>query len=199
MTTDALAVPHILAGIDDDIEQDLRDMEDARRQAMAALLFRRVRGKEVAIGSLRAAMEFELAAIRECYERQIAPLAADVARITSVIETIAELTPWGKKKSAESPYGVYGVRDSAPTVECVDRQALTVWAATERPEVVRMKITLPLAAAKERFTDAELNELATGDIEWGAFKGTIALDAPLPAGVAIVPAKRVPYAKSKAA
>ena len=133
--------------------------------------------------------------IRECYERQIAPLSADVARLTGVIEVIAELTPWAKKKSAETPYGVYGVRESTPTVECVDRHALTVWAATERPDIVRMKITLPLAEAKERFTDAELDAFATGDIEWGAFKGTIALDAPLPAGVAIVPAKRIPYAK----
>ena len=74
MTTDSLVVPHILAGIDDDIEQDLRaigveltpgveqDMEDARRQAMAALLFRRIRGRARTIGTLRDAMELELAA-----------------------------------------------------------------------------------------------------------------------------------------
>jgi hypothetical protein len=211
MTTDALAVTHILTGIDDDIDQDLRaigveltpgveqDMEDSRRQAMAALLFRRIRGRELAIGTLRDAMELELAAIRECYERQIAPLAADVAQITGVIEEIAQLTTWGKKKSAETPYGIYGVRESEATVECTDRQALTVWAATAIPALVRMKVTLPYAAAVERFTETELNELATGDVEWNAVKKQLDPNGDLPPGVARVPAKKVPYAKPRAA
>lgn len=205
--TDEAQPQHVLVGIDDDIVSDLRalgieltpdverDMEESRRQAMVALMFRRVRANTVAIETLEAARALEQTAIDACYERQIAPLAAAVKILLGSIEAVADMTPWGKKKSAETPYGTYGVRESAATVECADREALTQWARTNRPALVRVVATLSYVDARERFTEEEMKDLAKLDVAWGDFKKTLALDDELPPGVLEVPAKRVPFAK----
>jgi len=204
---EAVAQEHVLAGIDDDIANDLRaigvelvpdvekNMDDSHRQAMAAMLFRRVRGIERAITTLREARNIELTGIAECYERQMAPLVAQSARLLGFVEVLAEHTPWGKKKSAETPYGTYGVTNKGATVALVDSPRATEWAKANEPQLVRVVATLPLSDAMERFSTEELSQLAKIELQWGELKKTLSPDGELPPGVQKVDAKIVPYAK----
>lgn len=120
---------HPLAGIDEDIEADLaalgisltpdieRELEQERRIAMAATLFRRAQG-----------------------------MSADLAE-------------------------------------------------TERPERVRVTVTMPLTEALAYFTETELERSASIEVEWNKLKPTLDPEQPLPPGVSLVPARREPYAK----
>jgi hypothetical protein len=193
------APTHILAGIDDDMDADLaalgitlspdveRALDQAHREAMAATLLRRMQRNAKEREEIARTMELQIEQIRVHYERRLAPLEVTYARLESFVLTLAELTEWGKKKSAATPFGTFGVRTSAATVERVDEAALVAWAATEKPELVRITAALPLSQARELFTDAELSTLKRS-VEWGALKKTLSPDGTLPPGVRAVPA-----------
>lgn len=201
------APAHPLAGLDDDVEADLaaigiqltpdveRALEQERRIAMAAALFRRAMRVRAELAETERAMGLELDMVRAHYERQMAPRRAVEARLLTFIQTLAELTPWGKKKSHATPYGTFGVKDYAPTVELKDREALLAHMKTDRPGLVRVTVTMTYGEALEYFTDEELARTATLDVEWGKLKGVLDVAQPLPPGVALVPARREAYAK----
>jgi hypothetical protein len=197
--------PHFLAGIDDDVTADLRaigieltpDVEraidDPHREAMAAMLLRRAGGIARELAATQAAMDLELRAIREHYERAMAPLRTHYTRVIGFVQTLAEITEWTSKKSRVTPFGSYGVKDSRATVECTDRAAVTAWAIGERPDVVRVVATLPLTDARERFSDSEIAAQKT-EVEWGKLKPTLDVEGQLPPGVVRVEAKREAFA-----
>lgn len=198
---------HPLAGIDDDVEQDLaavgitltpnveRDLQQERRIAMAAALFRRVQRVQAELAETERAMTLELDMVRAHYERQMAPRRAVVTRLLAFIESLAELTPWGKKKSHATPYGTFGVKDYAPTVERTDAEALLAAMKADRPGLVRVTVTMTYGEALEYFTDEELARTAKMDVEWGKLKALLDVEQPLPPGVRLVPARREAYAK----
>jgi hypothetical protein len=199
---------HPLAGIDEELDAELaamgveltpgveEAMAEERRQGMAAVLLRRAGREDAAIAELQGTMELQLAAIRACYERQIAPHAARRDRYLQHVELVAELTPWKKRKSAITPFGTYGVRDTSATVEVTDRKALAEHALTALPGFVRIDLQLPLAEAKERFSDDEIKQRGKVDVEWGKLKSTLDVDGTLPPGVIKVDAARTAYAKA---
>lgn len=199
---------HILAGIDDDVTQDLaaigitltpgveQTLAPDHRQAMAARLFRRIRAIRHEIAETERTMRLELDMVTAHYERQLAGPRRTVALLLGFIETLAELTPWGKVRSFKTPHGTYGVRAKPSKVEQQDGAALLAWAATTRPEFVRFVGKIPLAVARERFTDDELQSFGAFEVEWGKLAKTLdpKRPDPLPPGVALVAGVELPYA-----
>lgn len=200
---------HPLAGIDDDLAADLatvgvtltlgveREVGPSQREAMAALLLRRAGGIERAVATLDAACDLELAAIRAHYGRKTAALLAQRDRLVGYVQVIAEVTEWKKKKSVETPYGTFGVKDTAPTVRCEDDAALLAWAQEQRPEVVRVTAALSLSEARQFLTDEEIAGHKTA-VEWGKLKATLEPDGALPPGVVKVEGSRTAFAKPAA-
>jgi hypothetical protein len=203
---EAPAPTHILAGIDEDIEADLAaigvnltpgaevEMENARRQAYAALLFRRVQKLRREIRETEQARDLELGMVRAHYERQITRPRAAVATLLDFIATLARLTVWGKKRSHATPYGTFGVRKASATVQVTDEAAALAWARTEQPEMVRVTIALPLDEARQFFTDDEIDKHKVS-LEWGKLKKTLSPEAEtLPPGVVKVDGGDEPFA-----
>lgn len=199
-------ISHVLAGIDDDVEQDLaaigislapeieRDLDDERRQAMAAVLLRRAGSVEGELRSVQRTMELEIAAITAHYERRMAPLRRSLSTFLDVVAELARLTVWRKRKSHETPYGAFGVKDKAATVKLVDPGAALAWARVERQDVVRVVVSLPLAEARQHFTDEEIARGGKVELEWGKLKATLSPGGMLPPGVEGVAAVREPFA-----
>lgn len=185
---------HFLAGIDDDVEQDLaaigialtpdveRSMENAHRQAMAAVLFRRIQRITAGLSETQRTMDLELAMVRAHYERQMVPGREKVKSLLGFIQILAELTPWGKKRSHETPYGTFGVKKKPASVALADESATLGWARAERPECVRVAITLSLTEALQYFTSAEIEKQKVS-LEWGKLKATLEDAHTLPPGV----------------
>lgn len=197
---------HPLAGLDDDLEQDLAvigveltpgaetAMEDARRQAYAAVLFRRVRSLQQQIAETASARDLEIEMVHAHYERQLAGPRKAVLAFLSFIETLALLTTWGKKRSCATLHGTFGVRKKAPTVELSDDAQALAWAREVHPELVRVTVSLSLVEAREVFTDADLAKHKMS-LEWGKLKATLTPDEALPPGVVAVDGGDEPFAK----
>lgn len=197
---------HPLAGLDEDLEQDLavigvtltpdaeQAMEDSRRQAYAAVLFRRVRALQREIAETAQARDLEVEMVHAHYERQLAGPRAKALAFLSFIENLAQLTTWGKKRSHATPYGTFGVRRKAPTVELQDDAQSLAWAKTERPELVRVTVSLSLVEARQFFTDAEIAKHKVA-LEWGKLKASLSPDGDLPPGVTAVSGGDEPFAK----
>lgn len=203
------SVPHILVGIDDDVVQDLRaigieltpdverELENARREAMAARLLRHAGEISEELMQAEEAHQLELQMIQASHERRIAPLRGRYATLVGFVQTLAELTiePGAKKKSRSTPWGDFGVTDRKATVQVVDRAAATIYYAGIAPEFVTAKLSLSLAEARERFSDAEIAERGSLDLAWGEVKKTLTPDGTLPPGIETVPATREAFAK----
>jgi hypothetical protein len=197
-------VPHPLAEIDDDVTADLaamgitltpdveRSLDDPHRQAMAALLLRRMQQNQAKRDALIAAKELTMLGIEAHYDRQAAPLDAEYLRLERFVETLAEITAWGKKRSASTPFGSYGIRTRSATVECPDPAATLAYAVAAAPEFVRVAASLPLPQARESFSESELAGMKQS-LEWGKFKPTLDVDGTLPPGVVAIPARREPF------
>jgi hypothetical protein len=204
---DAAPPVHPLFGIDDDIEADFAAIgieftHDAERaatraqlEASASLALRRIVGAERELDRLHATMDLQMQAIRFSYERQMAPVRARHAQLTRYVETLAELTPWGKKKSADTPFGSFGVKDFSASVAVEDGDILTEHAVAHIPGFVTVAITMPLSEAREHFTAEEIESRGTVKVEWGALKKTLGPSKEVPPGVTVVPARREAFAK----
>lgn len=168
----------------------------AQQQAAATMAMRVMRAIQRDIDTADEGLRLEKQALDQMAERQVAPLKSRLAAYRRYVETVAELMEWGKKKSHDSPYGTFGVRDKAAGVDCTDRAALATWAATVKPEFAEYEITLPLAQAREYFTETELVAMGADlDVKWSELKKTLDPSGDLPPGVVKVEAARTPFAK----
>lgn len=201
---------------DDDIRRDLEAigveldggssvdliarMAASKRHATAALFLRLGAEHEAEIAKLADAKRDEMAIIAAHYDRRIEAERRAVEHFQRIVQEIATIAmesgDFGKKKSASTPYGEFGVRDKSATVELSDSAALLAHLTAEAPAFVKVKPTLSLEDARERFTDAELAD-AKLEPAWSLVKAELCRDlgGPLPPGVTLVPASRTAYAK----
>lgn len=183
-------------GIDVSAPQSLA-ME--QRRAMASMFLRRAALARREAQQLEGARDMEIALIEMHYAGQIGRATDRARACEAAVESLAEIAreagDFGKKKSASTPFGSFGFRETSETPELADVAALTQYAAAHEPEYVKATVTLPLVEARERFTDKELVERGALAVQWGEFKKTLDLDEALPPGVAVKPATRTFFAK----
>lgn len=167
----------------------------AQQQATLTLVMRRMSAIQKGLDTQDEACRLEVEAITDLYAMQTRHERARLEEFKRFALNIAEGMEWGKKKSHDSPYGTAGVRDAKATVECTDRNALSLWAVANMPSLVEMELTLPLALASERFTSVEMAEFGEPDVKWKDLKAFIDPEQELPPGVTLVPAARTPFVK----
>ena len=165
----------------------------AQQQAAATFGMKVMRGIQHDIDRITEARDMEIAGIRAMADMDAAPLVARLARYRTWVLTLAELIEWGKKKSHDSPFGSFGVRDTKATVKCESRADTAAYVAVHAPEFARVELTLPLTEARERFTEDEITALGELDVAWNEYKITLDAEQPLPPGVVKVPAARTPF------
>lgn len=167
----------------------------AQQQAAATMAMRRMRAIQRDIERIEDARDLEKQAIEDMAANELRPLRARLDESRRYVETLAELMEWGRKKSHDSPYGSFGVRDSEAKLDCTDRVTLATWASKHAPQFARVEMTLPLTVAAERFSAPELAEMGELDVEWSEMKKALHPDGELPPGVVKVAAVRTPYVK----
>lgn len=208
------AEPSWLVDIDDDIRLDLEAigvniasdlsstdliarMAASKRQATAALFLRLAAEHEAEASKQDANKRDEMMVIAAHYDRRILAERRQRDHFLRVVEDLARVSmdagDFGKKKSASTAWGEFGVRDKKASVQLVDPTALVAHLAEHRPEFVRVKTTLPLSDARQYLSPSELEE-AKMEPAWSLVKGKIDPDGTLPPGVEKIPASRTPFA-----
>lgn len=210
-----------LEGIDDDIIGDLAAVgitirstkevgtdpshtealvDSAAQRATIAALYLRLAGESNAeIERHKAAMMLQVELITAHYERLMAPAARRRDGFLRQVENLALIAgmegDFGKrKKSAETPFGSFGYKDTDATVALDDSDALCKHLVVEDPTRIRVIVKLPLDEAREYLNETELAETKMEPL-WGEYKKTLSPDGELPPGVKKVAAARTPFAK----
>lgn len=172
---------------------------DAVQRATAASLFLRLAGvEELALAQLRETMMAQVEVITAYYERQMDKHATRRAMFTRFVEAIARdaaaAGDFGKKKSANTPFGQFGVSDKSASVVVSDTAALLAHLTANAPQFVRVETKLSLDEAREILTPSVLDASDLVPL-WGELKKTLTAEGELPPGVERVAAQRVPFAK----
>lgn len=206
-TEDGFALPDL----DEELKSDLaavgidlsapRDLAQEQREAAAAILLRLICKRDEQIANLQRTMELELDLVRNHYARLIAKPKSDRDGFVRHVEMLAELSAtlkgFGKKKSATTPFGSFGIRHSSATVEMQDASALLEHLKTADPTKVKVTATLPLNEAREYLSESELAKTKM-EPKWAEVKASLDPNGTLPPGVAKVPEREVPFAKPEA-
>lgn len=174
-------------------------LEAPQRQAAASMLLRRAALARREAAKLEAARDAEIALIEMHYAAEIGRQEARARQLEDAVTQIAEIAreagDFGKKKSASTPFGTFGFRETAATVELEDASQALAFAREHAPECVKADLTLPLTEAREYFTDDELAARNALSLKWGEFKKTLDPEEALPPGVKVKPASREFFAK----
>lgn len=210
MSETALATeaPFTLDGIDDDIRADLiavgvdlanpDRLAQQQREAAAALFLRHICSRDQQIANLQEAMEMEIELVSRHYGRLIAKPKSERESFVRHVEMLAELSAlqkgFGKKKSASTPYGSFGIRHAGATVECIDAAKLLEHLKATDPSKVKVTAVLPLNEARDYLSESELAKTKM-EPKWADVKASLNPDGELPPGVAKVPESEVPFAK----
>lgn len=200
-----MGVEPVVEGLDDEFVTTLNALgvtvgeeaaaDSAQQQMAATTAMRTMRAIQRDIDVADEARNLEKQAIDLMCESQLAPLRARLTAYRAYVENVSALIEWGKKKSHDTPYGTFGVRDAGAKVDCTDRVALAEWATVHAPQFVRVELTVPLKDAKERFSEQEIADMGELDVLWNEIKGTLSPDGELPPGVTLVEPSRTPYVK----
>lgn len=152
-----------------------REATIAQQQASITAALRVMRAIERDRAEIREARRLERDSISQIEARELAPLDTRYAAYERWVLMVAELIEWPKRKqSHDTPYGSFGVRKMAATVELVDEAKTLAWAMIERPDMIKTKQVL----------------------SWGELKKTLdASEDVLPDGVERIEAKAVAYVK----
>lgn len=174
------------------------DLEQSQREAAAAILLRlMVRGDDE-IARLTEAMDLELELIRTHYAGLLETPQRRQAECQRHIECLAEVSAlrggFGKKKSASTPYGSFGIRHAAATVELSDSDALLAHLKESDPARVKVTAVFPLTEAREYLSETELAKTKM-EPKWSDVKASLDPEKELPPGVSKVPAVDSPFAK----
>jgi phage host-nuclease inhibitor protein Gam len=205
------AEPFTLDGIDDDIRADLIAvgvdlanpdlLAQQQREAAAALFLRHICVRDQRIADLERSMELEIDLVTRHYARLIAKPTQERAAFVRQVELMAELSAvqkgFGKKKSASTPFGTFGIRHSGATVELTDAAALLEHLKASDPTKVKVTAVLPLNEAREYLSPEELAKTKM-EPRWSDVKATLDPEGELPPGVAKVPETVTPFAKPEA-
>lgn len=167
----------VLAELQPDLSLEIgkeQDATTAQQQASATAALRVMRAIERDRAEIREARRLERDSISQIEARELAPLNAKYDALERWVSMLAELIQWGKKKSHDTPYGVFGIRSYAATVKLVDDEKAIAWVkeATNR-------------SADFVHTMESLN--------WKELKKVIDVDGELPAGVERIEATIKPY------
>jgi len=198
----------VLPDIDEDIRADFAargidlangdTLEQTQREAAAALLLRLIIRKDDEIARLTETMDLEIDLVRSHYARLIAKPKSDRAGFERHVHNLAEISAtlkgFGKKKSASTPFGSFGIRQSSATVEVTDAAALLEHLKANDPAKVKVVATMPLNEAREYLSPTELAKTKM-EPRWAELKATLSPDGELPPGVAKVPETTTAFAK----
>lgn len=176
------------------------ELDQAHRDGLASLLMRRQAEALAALTQEKQSRDLEVRMIAHRYEVAITRHVERIAQLEAAVQALAWQTKeanayTGKKKSRDVGAGTYGYRSYAAAVTCTDEAAYIAWAEGHAPETLRVKVTMPLAEAREYLTRDELasvrREVIKADVA-----ALIATDrAALPPGWVEVPAHDEFYAK----
>lgn len=184
----------------DGAADDFAALEQAKREALAAMLLRRVAQRDRELEAAQSAFELEVQILTQHYDRRMAGARRDREACIRFVEHLALLSAeqggFGRKKSADTPWGTFGIRERGASVECTDKDALIKHYAQTNPLLVSVTAKLPLSRAKLLMSEGEI---AAAKVEpvWNAIKKTLDPNGTLPPGVVKVEPMRVAYAEPR--
>lgn len=170
--------PWSWAAADEDIADDLRRLgvtlpdtidaatfDQARRDQLASMFLRRAAEEIAEMQQLSSSCAAEMQFVESRYAEQIARCDRRADMLGRAVRAIAANTKEaggyaGKKKSRDVGAGSYGYKTYTGGPELQDGAAFVEWAKEHARGAVRVKLTLTLEEAGERFTPSELAELS---------------------------------------
>lgn len=142
---------------------DVASFDQARRDAIASRLMTFMAEESSAMEAIEESHTRERELLAHRYDMQIQRHARRFDELRLAVEAIAAATKeakgFVKKKSRDVGAGTYGFRTSSAAPALQDEAAYLVWAEDVAPQTLRVKLTMPLARAKEYLTTDELKDV----------------------------------------
>jgi hypothetical protein len=174
------------------------DMDRRQREVEASIFLRLAAEATDELNELSRVMFAQIDVVKAHYERKMSSLRTKRDGFTRQVEHLAllaiEAGDFGKKKSADTPYGAFGVEDRKATVAVADDAALLAHLVANDPAHVRVDASLSLSQAREYLSPTELAQTKMKPA-WGELKKTLDPSKELPPGVVKVDATRTAFAK----
>lgn len=186
-----------LDGVEDDLRADLEaagvplaapaDLDQGKRDALAGMLLRAMAQMDAEAHQLTVALQTEIAALQARVARRLDAIGARRATTEAQVRYLARYSDFGKKKSRDVGFGVYGSKVKAARLEIADPAAAVAEMERHTPELVRvtLKVTgaVAWALADQKWITPEQLAGAKRDVLVGDVEAYQKATGALPAGV----------------